>query len=345
MSLHFKLVPWPLRRIGWRAVQAVPLVLGVLTISFLLTHILPGNPGREILGPLAPASQVAALNRRLGFDNSIVVQYVDYLVALFHGNLGTSIQSQTPVASALLQRVGPTVELIGLGASAALAYGVAVGYVASRDGVGGRISRVLIGVGQAVPDFVLGLVLIFVFFFVFRWLPPPLGQLGQGVASPRVLTGAAAFDALLTGSWATLADAAAHLVLPVTTLGVIYGSPIARVAAERFAETNYSPHIVYGRLIGLSRKRLAQYRVRTILPVVLTTAGVVLGYLIGGDVLIETVFSWGGLGQYAAQSVLASDIPAIQGVMLVAAIMTLCVYLALDLVYEALDPRVRLGRR
>lgn len=331
-----------LRKIGWRALQAIPILLGILTITFIVTRAI-GDPVAIIAGPLASQAEVNDLRHRLGLDRPVLDQYWSYLGDLVHGDLGRSLQTSRPISHEIGERIGGTVELIVLGTLLAAVWGTLLGALAAHLRRSGRLFHGLAVAGLAVPDFVLGLVLLFVFFFKLGLAPAPIGQYDLAATPPPVATGGGALDALIAGQWATFSSALGYLVLPVVTLGLIYGSPIAKLAEGAFLETRGRPFIEYAELTGLSRLRVFRYTLRNALPSILTLSGVVAGYLIGGIVLVEIVFSWGGLGQYAAQVILALDMPAIQAFVLLAGIATLAIYLLLDIAYGLIDPRVRAG--
>lgn len=328
------------RRIVWRAVQALPLLVGVLTITFVVTRKL-GDPIATLAGPGASLEDVAALREQLGLDRPLWDQYRTYLGDLAHGDLGRSLVTSRPVLNEIGERVGGTLELIVLGTLAAAVWGIILGALSVYLRRVGKVFHGLAVIGLATPDFVLGLVLGLVFAFKLGWAPAPVGQIDLAANPPPTKTGGAALDALLAGQWDTFGSALGFLVLPVLTLGLIYGAPIAKLTEAAFQETRQRAFIEFAELAGLSRVRVFAYTLRNALPAVLTLSGIIAGYLVGGIVLVEIVFSWGGLGQWAAQSILAIDLPAIQAFVLLSAVYTLAIYLLLDIAYGIIDPRVR----
>lgn len=328
------------RKAVLRLALALPLLLGVLTITFVVTHSL-GDPVASIAGPIATRAEVQDLRQRLGLDAPLAEQYWRYLKALAHGDLGRSLVSGRPVSEEIRSRVGGTLGLIVLGTLLAAIWGVALGALAALLRRTGRMFHGIAVLGLAVPDFVLGLVLGLVFAYKLGWAPPPVGQLDLISIPPPQVTGGVALDALIAGQWSTFASSLGYLVLPVLTLGFIYGAPIAKLAEGVFLETARQPFIEYAELTGLPSWRVFRYTLRYSLPAVLTLSGVVAGYLVGGIVLVEIVFSWGGLGQYGAQAILALDLPVIQAIVLLAGVFVLLIYLFLDIAYQVIDPRVR----
>ena len=329
-----------MRRILTRIIYAIPLLIGVLVITFVVTRSL-GDPVAQIAGPLASLEEVAALRERLGLNDPILTQFWNYLGELAHGSLDTSLVSQRPVLTEMGERIGGTAELIVLGTALAFVWGIVLGALSVYTKRLGRIADALALTGMALPDFVLGLLLALIFAFQLRWAPSPVGQIDLVAIPPPNRTGGAALDALLAGQWSSLWPSLGFLVLPVITLGLIYGAPIARLAQGAFLETRRKAFIEYAELSGLSSVRVFRYTLRNALPSVMTLSGIVAGYLIGGIVLVEIVFSWGGLGQWAALSILAIDMPAIQAFVLLAGVLTLFIYLFLDIAYGLIDPRVR----
>ena len=192
----------------------------------------------------------------------------------------------------------------------------------------------------AFPDFWIALVAIYVFFYSLRWSPAPLGRLRIADSPPTRLTGFHTLDSLATGNVDVLLSSLSRLALPALVLGLIVAPMLAKVTSSTLADVLDADYLRYGRAMGLGRFVLFRYALRNALTPVLTIVGVLFVFLLGGAVLIEKVFSWGGVGQYAVQAVGNADFAAIQGFVLLAALFTLVVYLLVDLVHMAIDPRV-----
>ena len=278
----------------------------------------------------------------MGLDQPILVQFWIYLKALLHGDLGTSWQTTRPVLEDLLQRFPATLELVTLGLLVAIAIGVTLG-LASAFNPRGSLARIADMYGLlagAVPDFWLALVLIYVFYTLLGFAPAPLGRIDLIIIQPPQVTGLLTIDALLAGDMAAFWSAASHLVLPVVTLGLINAGPILKMTqstVEKMLQSDFSRYEV---LCGMPRRLVIRHALRNALPSVITIISVLYGFLIGGAVLVEIVFSWGGAGQYAVQGVLNSDLYPVLGFVLFSAIFSLFVYLAVDLIYFAIDPRI-----
>ncbi|MEO8629461.1 MAG: ABC transporter permease [Betaproteobacteria bacterium] len=328
--------------IGRRLLFIAPQLLGIVLVSFLLIKTIPGDPAVLMLGPTATPESIASLRTKMGLDQTLPVQFVFYVKALLHGDLGTSWQTTRPVLDDLIQRFPATVELVTFGLLTAIIIGVPLG-VASAVNPKGWVARFADFYGLsagAVPDFWLALVFIYVFYTLLGWLPPPLGRIDLAIIPPAQVTGIYTIDALIAKDWGAFTSAAAHLVLPVATLGLINAGPILKMThatVERMLQSDFSRYEV---LSGMPRSRVIRSAFRNALPSVITIIGVLYGFLIGGAVLVEIVFSWGGAGQYAVQGVLNSDIYPVLGFVLFSAIFSLVVYLAVDLIYFAIDPRI-----
>jgi peptide/nickel transport system permease protein len=328
---------------GKRVAQLVPQLLAISIATFLLIRLLPGDPARALLGPHATAEGVAALSRRMGLDRSLPAQYWVYLTDALRGNLGFSWFTGQNVAKDLAQRAPATLELITYSLLVAVVVGVTIGVLSAVRDNRGAVARGISWYTRfagAFPDFWMGLLGIFIFFYLWHVAPPPLGRLGLTVTPPKTITGFYTVDGLLTANVSAFRDAVAHLALPVLVLGLIVAPMIARVTSVSVADALRSDFIRYAKAAGLPRGLVLRYALRNALPPIVTIGGVLFVYLLGGAVLIEKVFSWGGVGQYAVQAVGNSDYAAIQGFVLLAATFTVIVYLVVDLIQMAIDPRV-----
>jgi len=324
-----------------RLVFVVPQLLGIVLVSFLLVKSIPGDPAVLMLGPTATPSAIASLRQQLGLDQPLHVQFMIYIGNLLHGDLGTSWQTTRPVLEDLIQRIPATPELVTYSLVLAILIGVTLGVYAARN-PSGWVARVtdFYGIGAgALPDFWFALVLIFIFYTVLGWAPAPLGRIDMIVLPPNPVTGALTIDALLAGDIEAFRSACAHLVLPVRTLGLLYAGPILKMTQstmEQMLEADFSRYEV---LCGIPQNLVVRHALRNAFPSIVTIISVLYGFLIGGAVLVEIVFSWGGAGQYAVQGVLNSDIYPVLGFVLFSAVFSLVIYVLVDLVYVLLDPR------
>lgn len=330
-----------LRLIVTRIAIAIPLLFLVATLIFLLTHVLPGDVAGIIAGPDASPENLAAIRERLGLDMPLWDQYLAYLGGLLRGDFGDSFRTGRDVGTELFSRIGATLVLVTFGMIAATIYGISLGAATVFSRWLQRPGRLLTSLGLSMPDFVLGVGLVFVFYFLLGWAPAPTGQLGFSTPAPPRVTGAALVDAALAGQWTTFADAASHLVLPVITMALVYGASIAKVAEAAFRESRSAPFMDYATLTSLRRSTRARYLTMSSLPATITYAGASFAYMLGGVVLIETVFSWGGMAQYAAGAIADRDLNVIQAFVLIVSVFTFVIYLLLDIFYMLIDPRVR----
>jgi peptide/nickel transport system permease protein len=329
--------------IGRRLLFVGPQLVGILLVSFLLVKLIPGDPAVLMLGPFATADALARLRAELGLDRTLIEQFLIYLWNVAHGDLGTSWQTTLPVTTDLAQRFPATLELVTLGLLLALLIGIPLGVAGARfqRGVVRRAADYYGLLAGSLPDFWLALVLIFVFYTILGIAPAPLGRIDFAIIPPEPVTGALLIDSLLAGNWAAFGNAAGHLVLPVLTLGLINAGPILKMTQstmERMLEADFSR---YAELCGLPRRVVVRKALHNALPSIITIVSVLYGFLIGGAVLVEIVFSWGGAGQYAVQGVLNADLNPVLGFVLYSAILSLVVYLMVDLIYFAIDPRTR----
>ncbi|WP_428490910.1 ABC transporter permease [Rhodopila sp.] len=328
--------------LGSRLLFIVPQLFGILLVSFLLIKSVPGDPAVLMLGPIASAAAVAGLRTKLGLDHSLPIQFVHFLNNLIHGDLGTSWQTTRPVLEDLLQRFPATLELVTLGLLGAIVIGLPLGIAASfnEKGILARVAGLYGLTAGSLPDFWLALVLIFLFYTVLHIVPAPLGRIDFAILPPPTVTGFLLIDSLLAGNWAAFWSALSHLFLPVLTLSLINAGPILKMTQSTMDRMLQSEFSRYEVLSGLPHGMVVRHALRNALPSVVTIISVLYGYLLGGAVLVEIVFSWGGAGQYAVQGVLNADIYPVLGFVLFSAIFSLVVYLLVDLIYVAIDPRI-----
>jgi ABC-type dipeptide/oligopeptide/nickel transport system permease component len=327
------------RRLAFLPVQ----LLIVSVIVFFLVRLLPGDPSYLLAGPFATVERVDEVRRRLGLDQPLYVQYVRYLKSVVRGELGTSWITSQPVLQDIGQRLPATMELILAAMLLSVLVGIPLGVwtAVRKTGIADRAVFAYGMLAGALPDFWFALIMIFLFFFQLGWAPGPIGQLDLTVSIPPRVTGMYAVDALLAGDWPALRSALAHLVLPVTTLTAIYMPLVMKNTRSTMEEMLSSEFVIYARAAGLSRAVQLRYALRNSMPSVVTIIGILFWFLLGGAVLVETVFAWGGLGQYAVQSVVSSDYAPLQAFVLVTAVFTSIVFLLVDLGYFLLDPRIK----
>ncbi|MBI2571948.1 MAG: ABC transporter permease [Candidatus Schekmanbacteria bacterium] len=344
-----------------RLVYLVPTLAGVSVLVFSTMHLSGGDPARIMLGERARPETVAALRVELGLDRPIAEQYVRYAVNLLRGDLGRSIKSHTPVTEEIAARFPATVELALAAMLLAAPAGIAAGAVAARRRGGWVDVATMTGslCGISLPVFWLGLILILLFAVL---LPETLMGLrerfGAGVPvfgfpvsgrldlnhAPPWRTGLAILDSLLAGDARALLSTLRHLVLPAVTLGTIPLAVIARMTRSELLSELQQDYVRTARAKGASERSVTyRHALRNALIPVLTTIGLQFGYLLGGAVLTETIFAWPGIGRWLVGAVMARDFPAVQGGTLLVAVLFVLANLLVDLLYAAVDPRLRLA--
>jgi ABC-type dipeptide/oligopeptide/nickel transport system permease component len=327
-----------------RLLFLIPQLIGISLVVFFLLRLIPGDPAYKIAGVSASEETLAAIRQQLGLDQPLPVQYLLYLSRVLQGDLGYSWYTSNPVTKDLWERVPATLELITIGLLVSVVVMVPIGVVTAirRGGIAERGSFFYGLLAGALPDFWLALILVFIFFATLHIAPAPLGRLDIGIDPPARVTGFYTVDSILTLNWTAFSSAVGHLILPVATLVFVYGGSILKMTRGSMAQALESDYVEHQRAAGLSNRKITASAFRNAAPPVVTTIGVALVYLLGGAVLVEAVFGWGGVGQYAVQSIINSDFAPIQGFVLVAAVFSLLVYLVVDLIYVALDPRMSL---
>jgi peptide/nickel transport system permease protein len=332
-----------LRYIAKRMPYVIPQLFGIILVSFFMVKLIPGDPAVMMLGPTASQQSLAALRDKMGLSKPLWQQFAYYIGDVLHGNLGTSWQTTRPVTEDLLQRFPATLELVTFGLLLAIAIGFPLGVAASRlqSGPVRKFADYYGLLAGAMPDFWLALVLIYIFYTQLGWIAAPLGRIDLAVVPPRTITGSLVVDSLLAGNIDALSSSFGHLVLPVLTLGIINAGPILKMTQTMVTRALSSEFVQYAEICGLPRRVVLRQAVRAALPAIVTIISVLFGFLIGGAVLVEIVFSWGGAGQYAVQGVLNADVNPVLGFVVLSAVLSLVIYLVVDLIYYALDPRTR----
>jgi peptide/nickel transport system permease protein len=329
-----------------RLAGLVLVILGITLVTFVTLHLFPSDPARLLAGPGASEEQIQAIRRDLGLDASLAVQYGRYLGDLARGNLGRSIQTGQPVADDLLQRLPATLELALVTMAVYVALAIPLGVVAAVTH--GRVPDVLIRfvsvAGLAIPAFWLGFLLQLVLYRELGWFQQAVGRLAPTIPPPRFVTGFYLIDALVAGDGAALRSAAVQLVMPVACLVVSRLGVGVKLTRASLLAVIGSDYIRTARAKGLS-ERLVVFRhgLRNALMPVVTAFGVQFGYLLGGTLVVEVVFGWPGIGQYAIGSITTVDVPAIMSVTVVIAVFFVLANYAVDALYVYLDPRLRGG--
>ena len=325
-----------------RSLTIVPVLLGVSILVFSFIHLIPGDPALTMLGERATPEKVAEVRARLGLDRPIWQQYILYVGHALRGDLGVSIVRGDPVASDLLRRFPATVELAVAAIVVAIALGIPIGVASAvyRNSPLDSLARLGALTGVSMPIFWLGLVLAWFFGVQLRILPTGF-RLASGTAFVP-WTNFVILDALLQGDWASLADALRHLVLPALALATIPLAVIARMTRASLLEVLSREYIRTAEAKGLSRRAvILRHALRNALLPVLTVVGLQVGRLLAGAILTETIFSWPGIGLWVYESIESRDYAIVQGVSLFIAVIVVGVNLVTDVLYAAVDPRIK----
>jgi len=311
--------------VGRRFLQFLPVVIGVTFITFLLLNLLPGDTAVAILGTSATPASIALLRRQLGLNEPLLVRYWHWLTHALSGNLGHSLITQQPVTTVLAQRVPVTLELLILAFLIALVFAVPVAVLAARQpkGIIDRLSATAAMFGLAIPNFVLGLVLILLFAQHFHFFP------------------ATGFSALGSGLGPNLRS----LLLPALTISFALFAAYSRMLrADMMQQLAQEEYVITARAKGVGEPRiLIRHVLRNSLFSLITIVGVNFGTLIGATVIVESIFALPGIGSLLVSAVYNRDVTVTQGVVVILAVVTVTVNLVTDLLYLVLDPRVRYG--
>lgn len=332
------------RYIARRALLLIPTLLVVSTITFIVSRLLPGNPAIYMAGPAKSPEVIQTLTEAMGLDKPLYMQYIIYHQDLLQGDFGFAWHTGKSVAYDLAIRFAATFELTIISLIFAILLGIPLGMLAAlkANKKTDHIVRVGSLVGLSVPEYVIGLLFIYLFYYQIPIFPPILGRIDIFLSPPTDLTGLYIVDSLITMNWEVLRSSLASIFLPAFTLALVMMAPITRFTRSAMLDVLYSEHILAAKSYGLSKftinfkhaLKIASFRVTTII-------GVIFGYLLSGAILVENVFSWPGLGRYAVESLRFSDFAAVQGVVLVMTCSYIVINLLVDITLASLDPRVK----
>ncbi|MBL8345748.1 MAG: ABC transporter permease [Rubrivivax sp.] len=334
-----------LRIVLRRLLAALPNIAGVVVITFLLTRAIPGDPAAYFAGAAATQEAVEQVRRQLGLDRSLLEQFFRYIADLARGDFGLSLTTGQPVLQELLARLPASLEMVLLALVFACAIAIPLGVAAAtRPGSWvDQIARLITTAGVSLPTFFTGLLLSYVFYFLLGWAPSPLGRLDPVFSPPPTFTGFYLIDAAIAGDGALWWASFRQLILPVLTMGLFVLAPIARMTRASMLAVLSSDFVRTARASGLSSATvLVRYALRNALLPVVTTLGMVFGFMIGSSVVIEKVFGWPGVGSYAIDALTASDYAPVQGFVLTMGLLFVLLNLAIDLLYVVIDPRVKI---
>jgi peptide/nickel transport system permease protein len=328
-----------------RILFAIPLLLGITVVAFLIAHAVPADPINANLPQNALGNErlVNAFREKWGLDEPPVVQYLTYLRNLLRGDMGVSIKTRNPVLDDIRQFLPATIELATTSIAVGLVLGIGFGVISAvwRNSWLDYVVRIFALIGVSFPIFLLALVGLAVLHAELGWVVGP-GRLGFLVRDPPQVTGLFTIDSLLAGQWSTFRDAAAHLVLPSLVLGSYVSGIIARITRSSLLEVLNQDYIRTARSKGQIEARVVmRHGLSNALIPVVTMLGVLYGNLLAGAVLTESIFAWPGIGRYAFRASTSQDFPAIMGVSMLIALIYVIANFLVDILYFTLDPRIR----
>src|SRR5436305_7874208 len=330
--------------IGKRLMFAIPSLIGVVIVTFLLTRALPGDPAAYFAGPAATKEAVEQIRKKLGLDKPLIEQFFRYTADLSHGDFGDSLTTGQPVATEIRTRLPASAELTLLGLLLAMATAVPLGIMAAvRPGsMVDHACRIITTAGVSLPVFFTGLILVYVFYYLLGWAPAPLGRLDVFFSAPEQVTGFYLVDSLIAGNGELFMASLKQLILPALTLGIFSLAPIARMTRASMLAVLSSDFVRTARASGLTPFTvIVTYAFRNAMIPVITTLGMVFSFLLGANVLVEKVFAWPGIGAFAVEALTASDFAPLQGFVLTMAVMLVALNLLIDILYGVIDPRMR----
>jgi len=355
------------RYIVQRVVMLIPVLIGISVVTFSMLRLIPGDPATVMLGEHATTEQLGEFRERMGLNDPIYIQYLRYLQGVLRGDLGRALLTKELVIVELSQRLPATIELSMGAMFVACTVGILAGVIAAyyHNSFFDLVTMIGALIGVSMPIFWLGLILMYIFGFKLKWLPPSarmtvgvdlqtlneayhLDQIFSGQGGAKVITFTDFLSefyvlaSILTGNWKALLDALKHLILPSIALGSIPMAIIARMTRSSLLEVLGEDYIRTARAKGLQERvvLLGHAMKNAFLPIV-TVIGLQVGVLLAGAILTETIFSWPGMGRLIVNRILARDYPSVQGNVLALALIVVFVNLIVDVSYAYLDPRIR----
>ncbi len=350
-----------------RLLISIPVLFGILVVTFVMARLIPGEPCRAMLGEKASAATCEAFTERFGLDEPITTQFFIYMTNVAQGDFGESIRFSRPVTQILVERFPLTIELALLALIVATVVGVTLGILAARkpNSLTDVATMIVANVGISMPVFWLGLMLAYLFGVLLRGTPfwlPPSGRLSAGIIPVpfyevwqwqvaadttwakflEFLSNFYIFNALVTGDWKTFSDAVRHMILPVIALATIPMAVIARMTRSSLLDVLGRDYIRTARAKGVPQGDVVRKHAlgNAMLPVV-TILGLQMGALLGGAVLTESVFGLAGVGRMLVEAIYARDYPVVQAFTVMIAVSYVIINLIVDLSYSYLDPRIR----
>jgi peptide/nickel transport system permease protein len=331
--------------VGRRLLTVIPVLIGVLVIVFLLSRVAVPNPARVWAGPRADEKTVRAIGERYHLYDPLYIQFFYYLIDLARGDWGNSPTTGQPVLKMILAYFPATLELSIAAMLIALALGIPIGVIgAVKQGTAtDNWARLFSLVGVATPPFLIALVVQLVFFYYLGAFPDSGGRISTFLDAPQNVTGFFILDSLISGNWPALWSSLQHILMPAFSLAFIYfgiGARLTRASMLEILSTDYV-RTAYGKGLG-EWTVIYKHALRNAMIPVISVMTVMFAYMLGGSIVVESIFSWPGVGRYAAASAMGIDLFAVMGTTLVFALCVVVVNLIADILYTFVDPRIRL---
>lgn len=326
-----------------RLLGAIPVILGISFLVFLLMHLAPGDPVTLLLGDDATQEEIERTRREWGLDQPLLIQYLQFLRRAAVGDFGKSLKYGEPVIKLILERLPATIELAFASLLVAVLISIPIGVYSAikHDSAFDHAGMSLALIGVSLPNFWLGIMLIYFLGGQYNLLPVA-GRIEYGIRVPS-LTGLYLVDSLLAGDLAAFWSALKHLLMPAVTLGTSLAAIVTRITRSSVLEVMRQDYVTTARAKGLGERAVIwRHILRNAAITIVTILGLQLGALLNGSVIVETVFSYPGIGELLIQAIAVRDYRLTQGLILFFAVMYFAVNLVVDFIYMAIDPRIRL---
>lgn len=335
-----------LRLIVWRLMMAMPILFGVIVVTFVLIRALPGDPAIVYAsGPNMSEEDIEAIRRAMGLDRSVFEQFLIYLQNIANLNFGSSMITGQPVLKDFSERLPATLELAIFAFAMSLIVALPIGIVSAiyRDSWIDQLARVITSVSAAMPGFFFGLILIFVFYFLMGVAPEPIGRLSGWSIAPPTVTGFMTIDSALVGDWPLFWEAVGKMLMPAASMAIFAVAPLMRMMRGGMIDALDSDYIKSARAYGIPRRKiLLQYALPNAMLPVLATMGMVLSTMLGANIMIEKLFAWPGIGSYSVNALTGVDYAPVQAFVLIVAVLFVVMTLTIDILSAAIDPRYKL---
>jgi len=333
--------------VAQRLLSSIFVLFGLSLLIFTLSRLVPGDPARLALGPMAPQWAIDKLRSQLHLDEPIYVQYFYWVTNVFRGNLGQSLVTRRGVFNDIVEFFPATFELVIFSVIVSTILAVILGVTSGKyaNSLWDNIVRVTSYVGIAIPSFVWAIMSVFIFGYTLRWLPT-LGRLSTGFIMPPKVTGFLLLDSLIAGKIDVFFNAFTHMILPGTSLVISRLAQEARITRASVVENINKDYIMAARSFGIPEKTITlKYLLKPSLIPTVAVMGMDIAGSMGGSFIVETIFNWPGLGRYGMSAMLSNDINAIVGVVMLIGVFFAFMNILVDLITAYLDPRIMMKLR